>query len=124
MGLYDDAYDLYGRLVHERFVSQRLVVDTGMNALGWTLERARAYMRKHTLEGEAQVASETLRYSTDMPGQALAYRLGYLAFMQLREDTRQRLGPRFDIRALHEAMLGEGALPLAALRGHVERVLQ
>ena len=123
MGLYDDPYDLYGRLVHERFVAQRLVVDTGLNALGWTLEQARAYMRKHTMEGEAQIASETLRYGTDMPAQALAYRLGYRAFMQLREDTRQRRGSSFDIREFHEAVLGEGALPIGTLRGHVERVM-
>ena len=116
MGLYDDPYDLYGRLAHERFVSQRLVIDTGMNALGWTLEQARAFMRDNTLEGEAQIASETLRYSTDLPAQALAYRLGYLAFMELRDDTRARRGAAFDVREFHEAVLGEGAMPLAALR--------
>jgi uncharacterized protein (DUF885 family) len=123
MGLYDDPYDLYGRLAHERFTAQRLVVDTGMNALGWTLERARAYMRDNTLEGPAQVASETLRYATDLPAQALAYRLGYRWFVDLRRETEQRLGARFDVRDFHEAVLGEGALPLQALRGHVQRVL-
>ena len=123
MGLYDDPYDLYGRLAHERFTAQRLVVDTGLNALGWTLEQARAYMRENTLEGPAQVASETLRYSTDMPAQALAYRLGYRWFSDLRRETEARLGARFDVRGFHEAVLGEGALPLAALRGHVERAV-
>jgi uncharacterized protein (DUF885 family) len=123
MGLYDDPYDLYGRLVHESFIAQRLVVDTGLNALGWTLERARAFMHQHTLEGAAQVASETLRYATDMPAQALAYRTGYRWFMDLRRDAEQRLGPAFDIRRFHEVLLEEGALPIAALRGHVERAL-
>ena len=123
MGLYDDPYDLYGRLVHERFVAQRLVVDTGLNALGWTLDQARSYMASNTLEGPTQVNSETLRYSTDLPAQALAYRLGYLKFMQLRDDTKARVGAAFDIRNFHEAVLGEGALPMAALRGHVERVM-
>ena len=123
MGLYDNPFDLYGRLAHERFTAQRLVVDTGLNALGWTLEQARAYMRENTLEGPAQVASETLRYSTDMPAQALAYRLGYRWFSDLRRETEARLGARFDVRGFHEAVLGEGALPLAALRGHVERVV-
>ena len=123
MGLYDDPYDLYGRLAHERFTAQRLVVDTGLNALGWTLEQARSYMRENTLEGEAQVASETLRYATDMPAQALAYRLGYRWFVELRRDTEARLGARFDVREFHEAVLGEGALPLPALRRHVQRVL-
>lgn len=123
MGLYDDPYDLYGRLVHECFVTQRLVVDTGLNALGWTLERARDFMSEHTLEGPAQVASETLRYATDMPAQALAYRTGYRWFMDLRRDTEQRLGRAFDIRRFHEVLLEEGALPMVALRGHVERTL-
>lgn len=123
IGMYDDPYDHYGRLAHERFVAQRLVVDTGMNALGWTLERARAYMAANTLEGDAQVNSETLRYSTDMPGQALAYRLGYLHFMQMREDTRTRCGPAFDLRDFHEAVLGEGALPLGILAEHVRAVM-
>lgn len=123
MGMYDDPYDLYGRLVHERFVAQRLVVDTGMNALDWTLQRAREFMRAHTLEGDAQVASETLRYSTDLPAQSLAYRLGNLEMLALREAARERRGAAFDIREFHEAVLGEGAMPLPALRGHLERVL-
>lgn len=123
MGLYDDPYDLYGRLVHERFTAQRLVVDTGLNAMGWSLEQARNYMREHTMEGEAQIASETLRYATDLPAQALAYRLGYLWFTELRKDTQVRRGPGFDVRDFHEAVLSEGALPLPLLREHLERVL-
>ncbi len=123
MGLYDDPYDLYGRLAHERFTAQRLVVDTGLHTRGWTLQQARDYMHANTLESAAQVASETLRYGTDMPAQALAYRLGYRWFSDLRSETKARLGARFDVRAFHEAVLGEGALPLAALRGHVQRVL-
>lgn len=123
MGLYEDPYDLYGRLVHERFVAQRLVVDTGMNALGWTLDQAREFMRANTLEGEAQVASETLRYSTDLPAQSLAYRLGNLEMLALREAARERRGAAFDIRKFHEAVLGEGAMPMPTLRGHLERVL-
>ena len=123
MGLYDDPYDLYGRLVHERFVSQRLVTDTGLNALGWSLDQARAFMREHTLEGEAQIHSETLRYAADMPAQALAYRLGYLWFSALRDDTTARLGGRFDIRRFHGAVLDEGALPIGLLREHVARAL-
>lgn len=124
MGLYDDPYDAYGRLVHERFTAQRLVVDTGLNALGWSLERAREYMQRHTLESPAQVATETLRYSTDLPGQALAYRVGYLQFMEIRESMRTALGPRFDLRDFHEAVLAEGALPLPVLRRHVERTAE
>jgi uncharacterized protein (DUF885 family) len=114
-GLYENPYDLYGYLTHQRFVAQRLVVDTGMNALGWSLERARAYMSANTLEGPTQVASETLRYSTDMPAQALAYRWGFLKMRELRQRARERLGAAFDIRAWHEAILSQGGLPLTVL---------
>lgn len=67
MGLYDDPYDLYGRLGMDMFLANRLVVDTGMNHLGWPREKAIAYMRDHVLESETQIRSETLRYSADMP---------------------------------------------------------
>jgi uncharacterized protein (DUF885 family) len=114
-GLYDDPYDLYGWLSHQRFTAQRLVLDTGMNVLGWSLDRARAYMTANTLEGPAQVASETLRYATDLPGQALAYRWGFLKMRELRQRARDRLGTGFDLRRWHEAVLGQGALPMAVL---------
>lgn len=121
MGLYDDPYDAYGRLLHERFTAQRLVVDTGLNALGWSLEQASEYMKRYTLESPEQVATETLRYSTDLPAQALAYRIGYLKIMELRERMRRDLGPRFDLRDFHETVLAEGALPLPVLERHVGR---
>lgn len=117
MGLYDDVWDRYGRLVHERFTAQRLVVDTGLNLLGWSLERAREYMRANTTDSDVQVATETLRYSTDLPGQALAYRMGFLELQRLRADAEQRLGHGFDVRGYHEAVLGLGALPFPVLEG-------
>jgi uncharacterized protein (DUF885 family) len=120
-GLYDDAHDHYGWLAHQRFVAQRLVVDTGLNAFGWSLEQARAFMSANTLETPAFVASETLRYSTDIPGQALAYRWGFRKLRELRARASQRLGARFDVRRWHEAILSEGGLPLAVLdRGLAE----
>ena len=122
MGLLD-GHDVYGRLVHERFTAQRLVIDTGMNALGWSLEKAREYMRANTVESDAQVASETLRYATDLPGQALAYRIGFLEITAIRERARRRLGSGFDIRDFHEAVLGGGAMPLTVLDQHISREL-
>lgn len=92
-----------------------------MNALGWSLEKARDYMRKYTLESEAQVQSETLRYSTDMPAQGLAYRIGFLKLRELRSKAQLLRGSRFDLREFHEWILGTGALPLAVLENHVER---
>lgn len=119
MGLYDEDYDRYGWLSHQRFIAQRLVVDTGMNVMGWPLEKGRAYMSRHTLESDLQVATETLRYSTALPAQALGYRLGFLTFHDLRDRAKTVLGPAFDIREFHEAVLGAGALPLAVLEQHL-----
>ncbi len=123
IGLYDDPYDGYGRLIHQRFLAQRLVVDTGMNVLGWSLDQGRAYMRANTMESETQVASETLRYSTDLPGQALAYRLGFLKMTDLRAKAERALGAAFDLRAFHEAILAPGALPLAVLEPHIDHFI-
>jgi uncharacterized protein (DUF885 family) len=123
MGMYSDPYDRAGRLSMDLFLSTRLVVDTGMNALGWTRDRAMAYMREHTFESETQIGTETLRYSSDLPGQALAYKLGSRGIRDLRERMRARLGPRFDVRRFHQAVLGYGAMPLNVLEQHVERML-
>ena len=120
MGMYEDPYDLYGRLAMEMFIAVRLVVDTGMNALGWPRTRAVEYMREHEMETDAQIATESLRYSCDIPGQALAYKMGALEILRLREKARTELGPRFDIRRFHEAVLGSGSLPMTALARHVD----
>nr|WP_316640436.1 DUF885 domain-containing protein [uncultured Roseateles sp.] len=113
--LLSDPYDYYGFLSHQRFIAQRLVVDTGLNALGWTLDQAHAYMSAHTLEKPEQVTSEILRYATDLPGQALCYRWGFLKFRELRAKAEAALGPRFDLASFHEAILDQGCLPLPLL---------
>jgi uncharacterized protein (DUF885 family) len=123
MGMYADPYDRAGRLAMDLFLSTRLVVDTGMNALGWSRERAMQFMREHTLESDTQIATETLRYAADMPGQALAYKLGSRSLRALRERMRAKLGASFDIRRFHQAVLGHGSMPLAVLDAHVERAL-
>ncbi|HVV75400.1 MAG TPA: DUF885 domain-containing protein [Mycobacteriales bacterium] len=121
MGLYDEPLDGYGRLVHERFTAQRLVVDTGLNFYGWSRERATDYMKANTTESDAQVASEILRYGTDLPAQALAYRAGFVELNRLRRKTEEALGSRFDVRAFHEEVLGPGALPFPVIEGHLDR---
>ncbi|MFD0401757.1 DUF885 domain-containing protein [Kitasatospora sp. NPDC059811] len=131
MGLYDDPWDAYGRLAQERFTAQRLVVDTGLNLGTMGLEQARDFMRANSTEADAQIASDLLRYSTDLPGQALSYRAGYLEFARLREwaeagpGVRAEAGPGagFEVRAFHEAVLGGGGLPFPALRRRVAREL-
>lgn len=120
MGMYDDPYSLYGRLAMDMFLSNRLVVDTGMNALGWPRSKAAEYMRDHLLESDVQIASETLRYAVGMPGQALAYKMGSLKMWELRRRAEQELGPRFDLRRFHEALLGSGSLPLGVLERHID----
>ena len=121
MGLYDDPYDRYGRLMMDMMLSTRLVVDTGMNALGWPREQAMQFMRENTLLSETEIATETLRYAVDIPGQALAYKIGSLRMMELRRRVERELGPRFDIRAFHEWMIGSGSMPLPVLEAHVLR---
>lgn len=119
MGMYEDPYDMAGRLSMDLFLSSRLVVDTGMNALGWTRERAMQYMRDHTLQSDIEIATETLRYSTDMPGQALAYKTGALKIHELRRQAQARLGAAFDLRRFHDHILEAGPMPLSALEVHL-----
>jgi len=118
MGAYDDDWDAYGRLAHERFTAQRLVVDTALNLGWWDLARACAFMRANTLESNPQINTETLRYSTDLPAQALAYRSGFQAFREARESASG-----VDVRDIHEAMLGGGAVPLPRMRQRVSALV-
>lgn len=120
MGLYDDPYALYGRLAMDMFLSNRLVVDTGMNALGWPRSKAVEFMRERLLETDVQIDSETLRYSTSIPGQALAYKMGSAKIWELRRRAERELGPKFDLRQFHEAVLGNGSLPLSVLERHID----
>ena len=120
LGLYADPMDQYGRLAMDMFLSCRLVVDTGMNALGWTRERAMAYMRDHVLESDTQIGSESLRYGTDIPGQALAYKMGSNEFVRLRTRAQKALGSRYDVRDYHDQVLRSGMLPMTVLGEKIE----
>ncbi len=119
MGMYRDPYQRAGRLAMDLFLSSRLVVDTGMNALGWTRDKAIAFMRDHTFESDVQIDTETLRYSVDIPGQALAYKLGAKRIHDLRDRVAAEQGASFDLRAFHDYVLSAGALPLTVLDEHV-----
>jgi uncharacterized protein (DUF885 family) len=120
MGVYETPYDKAGRLMQDLMVSTRLVVDTGMNALGWSRERAMTFMRENLTLSEAQIESESLRYSTDIPGQALAYKTGELTMLRLRRQAREALGARFDIRTFHGWVIDSGSMTLDTLQEHVE----
>jgi uncharacterized protein (DUF885 family) len=120
MGLYTGDMDRFGILSFDAWRACRLVVDTGMHALGWSRDRAIAFMRQHTALGTNNIANEVDRYIV-WPGQALAYKTGQLEILRLREEARASLGAAFDIRAFHDAVLGNGAVPLETLRDVVRR---
>jgi uncharacterized protein (DUF885 family) len=120
MGLYDDPYSLYGRLAMELFLANRLVVDTGLNALGWTRQQATAFMQERLLQSDAEIDSEILRYAIASPAQALAYKLGAAHIQQQRRRAEAALGARFDIRRFHDAVLGSGSLPPSILAKHID----
>ncbi len=119
MGLYRDPYDRAGRIGMSLFLATRLVVDVGMNHLGWSREKAAQYMRDHIFEGETQIQSETLRYAVAIPGQALGYRMGSRKFEELRQRAQRALGAKFDIRRFHDAVLSVGSIPMTILDSHV-----
>lgn len=114
MGIYD-LYDLYGRYVWDMVLCCRLVVDTGLNAMGWEIEKARTFMRENTILTDSEIFTETLRYSVDMPAQALAYKFGSLKMHELRQKAESALGERFDIRRYHDEVLRYGSAPLNVL---------
>jgi uncharacterized protein (DUF885 family) len=120
LGLYTDPYSAFGALSAEMLRAVRLVVDTGIHSKGWTREQALDYLRANTALGEADIAAEVDRYIA-WPGQALAYKVGQLEILRLRQRAQQKLGPRFDIRAFHTQVLESGSLPLPVLEAKIDR---
>jgi prolyl oligopeptidase len=119
MGLYEDPYSKFGQLTYEMWRAVRLVVDTGVHALGWSRERAIAFMEANAALPHEDIVNEIDRYIA-WPGQALAYKLGELEIRRLRADAERRLGARFDLRAFHDALLGQGAVSLPVLRAQID----
>jgi uncharacterized protein (DUF885 family) len=119
MGLYSSDVDRIGMLSYDAWRACRLVVDTGLHALGWSRQQAIDYMVENSVLAENNIANEVDRYIT-WPGQALAYKVGQLEILALRDDARRRLGERFDIRAFHDVVLRNGAVALPVLRAQVE----
>ena len=120
MGVYDDVYYDFGRLVGEIFRAIRLVVDTGIHAKGWSEERAVQYMLENSAVPETSVRSEIRRYIA-LPAQATSYKIGMLKILELRQWSRTALGASFDIREFHDLVLGGGSLPLDILEQSVQR---
>jgi len=119
IGMYEEPEERYGRLMMDGLFASRLVVDTGMNVLEWSLQRARDYMHQNSGISHFEILTESVRYSCDIPGQGLAYKIGDRKIMQLRERMRHELRDRFDLKVFHAAVLATGAIPLPELEWHI-----
>lgn len=111
MGFYTDPYSKFGYLSAQMWRAVRLVVDTGIHSMGWSRDQALQYFEENTGQPQQNVVSEVDRYIV-WPGQALGYMIGRLKIQELRASAERQLGDRFDIRAFHDAVLSQGALPL------------
>jgi uncharacterized protein (DUF885 family) len=118
LGLYTDPYQKFGQLANEMWRAVRLVVDTGIHSEGWTRDEAIQYFHDNTSISEHNAMVEVDRYIV-WPGQALGYKIGEMEIRRLRTEAEQQLGPRFDERAFHDAVLGEGALPMDVLAARI-----
>jgi len=114
MGFYQDPYARFGQLTYEVWRAIRLVVDTGLHALGWKRQQAIDYFIQNAGKAEHDITVEVDRYIV-WPGQALAYKIGELKIKELRAECQRMMGARFDLRGFHDQVLGEGALPLDVL---------
>ncbi|HXH05915.1 MAG TPA: DUF885 domain-containing protein [Vicinamibacterales bacterium] len=123
MGFYTDPYARFGQLTYEMWRAVRLVVDTGLHAMNWSRQQAIDYFRANAPKTEQDIVVEVDRYIV-WPGQALGYKIGELKIRELRAQAEQALGPRFDVRAFHDLVLAEGAVPLDVLEGRVRRWLE
>ncbi|HTO04678.1 MAG TPA: DUF885 domain-containing protein, partial [Opitutus sp.] len=119
MGFYADPYSKFGQLTYEMWRAIRLVVDTGMHALGWTREEAIEFFKKNAGKTEHDIVVEIDRYIV-WPGQALAYKLGELKIKELRAVATKELGAKFDVRLFHDEVLKNGAVPLSVLEEQIK----
>ncbi|MEM6512309.1 MAG: DUF885 domain-containing protein [Pseudomonadota bacterium] len=123
MGIYRDDYERFGRLSYEMWRASRLVIDTGLHAKGWSREQAQAFLADNTSLSEGNIRAEVDRYIS-WPGQALSYKLGEIKIRELRAYAEETLGNRFDIREFHDALLVNGAMPLAMLERQILRFVE
>ncbi len=123
LGLYSDPYQYFGALYFDIWRANRLVVDTGMHALGWTRQQAIDWMLSNSPMTEQDVVAEVDRYIV-IPGQALAYKIGQLKIRELRTRAEQELGDEFDVREFHNVVLTAGAVPLSVLESRVDRWIE
>ena len=120
VGFYQDPYSEYGRLENEMWRSIRLVVDTGVHYKHWSRQQMVDFFREHTAMDEPNIQTEVDRYIA-WPGQALAYKLGQMEILELREQAKKDFGPKYDIRSFHDEVLDAGPLPLDVLHARVTK---
>jgi uncharacterized protein (DUF885 family) len=118
MGLYRDPYSKFGQLTYEMWRAVRLVVDTGIHAMGWTRQQAIDFFLEHTAKTAQDIGVEVDRYIV-WPGQALGYKWGQLRMQAIRREAAERLGATFDVRKFHDRLLGQGALPMDLLEARM-----
>ena len=123
MGIYDDPYDKFGQLTYDMWRAVRLVVDTGMHYKDWSREDAVKLFLENTAKTEQDINNEVDRYIA-WPGQALAYKIGQLKIMELRDKSKEALGDDFDIKDFHDHILSFGSIPLSILEEKVDEFIQ
>jgi uncharacterized protein (DUF885 family) len=122
MGIYETPYEDFGRLTYEMWRACRLVIDTGIHQFGWTREQAMSYLRDHAALAEHEITTEVERYIA-WPGQALAYKLGEIQIRRHRREAEDKLGPAFDQRKFHDAILALGSVPLPVLEQRMAKFI-
>ena len=123
MNIYTSPYEKFGQLTYEMWRACRLVVDTGVHALGWTRQQVLDYMASNTALSLHEVRTETDRYIS-WPGQALSYKIGEIKIRQLRKEAEKALGDKFDIRDFHEIILEEGTVTLSIMDKRVKKYIE
>jgi len=123
MGIYEDDYQQFGRLTYEMWRAGRLVVDTGIHAMGWSRDQAVALFMENSALSEHNINTEVDRYIS-WPGQALAYKMGELTILRLRKKAEEALGENFDIRTFHDAVLQNGSIPLPILEQKIDEFIE
>lgn len=122
MDMYETPYDLFGMLSYQAWRAARLVVDTGIHSQGWTRKQAQDYLRDNTALSNHEIETEVDRYIS-WPGQALSYYMGELEFLNARKKAEKALGPKFNIRAFHDAVLEIGSVPLPIIDQRVDQLI-
>ena len=122
MAMYETPYDLFGFLSYQAWRAARLVVDTGIHAKGWSRVQAQAYLHDNTALSDHEIETEVDRYIA-WPGQALSYYMGQIAFRKARGKAQAALGPKFNIRAFHDAMLELGSVPVPVIEARTDQLI-